>query len=59
MQIQTERGLISVKEYAATDNEAINKGYAYAFTSHQINAHCYSKIIGKNLREFCLVKITS
>lgn len=56
MQVQTERGLIWVKEYAKTTKEAKELGYDYAFHSSVAKAKCFSKIIGENRREFCLVE---
>lgn len=52
MQIQTERGLVSVAAEYKSFTEAINDGYSYSFTAHNCKGHpeyngCdfYSKIL--------------
>ena len=56
MQVETERGLIFVVEKVETEEKARELGYYFTFYSSVAKAKCFSKLIGKNSREFCLVE---
>lgn len=45
MQLNTERGLISVDAEFKSTEEAVNEGYCYSFTSQELNCDVYSKCL--------------